>query len=466
MSTIVVGGVLLPTDPGERSSSRRLATALRRGIQDGLLPDGSVLPPSRALAAELGCSRWLVTEVYGQLVAEGYLVATVGSGTRVRTPAPAATGARQGGPVRTPGRPRFDLSPGVADLRAFPRTQWAAAYRRAVLELPTDSLAGQTLSDSIPARTVITGYLERTRQVRETPAQLVMTTGASAAVGWLARLLATLGHRTVAVEDPSWPGLREAAARNGLRPVPVGVDEEGLRVEELSGRRLRGTRAVIATPAHQFPVGVALSPERRRALVEWAERVDGVVVEDDYDAEFRYDRRPVSSLQGMAPDRVVLVGSLSKSLGPVVALGWAVVPQWLLGRMLLDDLARSVWPGPFTIEAFAGLVDGGAYERHLRTSRLRLRRRRAALLEAVAELLPGCVPGGVAAGMHVPLTLPAGTDAAAVVARARESGVGVADLARYRVRPASGAGLVLGFGNLRDGREREAVARLAGALRG
>jgi GntR family transcriptional regulator/MocR family aminotransferase len=437
--------------------------ALRDGVRDGRLAAGTPLPPSRALAAELGCSRWVVTEAYSQLVSEGYLSGTTGSATRVRQLGPASTSAAAPAPAARP-RPRYDLAPGIPDLAAFPRTRWADAYRRAVLGLQTDLLVGRSLLATTAARTTLTDYLRRTRQVREDPTQLSLSTGAGSATAWLARLLVRLGHRRIAVEDPSWPGLRDGARRAGLELVPITVDGDGLCVTELD--RHPDVRLVITTPAHQFPTGVAMAPERRVQLIDWAERVDGLIIEDDYDAEFRYDRRPVSSLQGMAPDRVALVGSVSKSLSPAVELGWVIMPQWLIMRILSDDLDRGTGPSAFTVEAFATMIDTGAYERHLRTMRNRYRRRREALLQAITELLPDCTPSGMAAGLHLMLRLPDGTDPAVVVRRARAADVGVVDAARYRLRPGDHPALVIGFGNLRDGRERQAIALLARAIHG
>jgi len=315
---------------------------------------------------------------------------------------------------------------------------------------------------SLEARTTITDYLRRTRQVQEDPTQLSLSTGASAGAGWLARLLWDIGHRRIAVEDPSWPGLRDAARRAGLELVPIPVDGEGLRVDLLDDHDVR---AVIVTPAHQFPTGVALSAERRIAVIDWARRVDGLIIEDDYDAEFRYDGQPVSSLQGMAPDRVALVGSTSKTLSVAIGLGWVVLPQWLIMRILADDLERNVGPAGFVMDAMGIMIDNGCYERHLRAMRQIYRRRRVAVLAAVTELLPTCVPSGMSAGLHLVLTLPDGVDVDAVVSRARTLEVGVVGMDRYRLGEAAEPALVLGYGNLRSGREREAIGRLGEAVR-
>ncbi|QDP95561.1 PLP-dependent aminotransferase family protein [Microlunatus elymi] len=460
-SIVNVAGLTLDLGSPGQPLIRRLMAALRDGVRDGRLPAGTALPPSRTLATELGCSRWVVTEAYGQLVAEGYLNAAQGSVTTVR----ALGVADDHGPTRRSQpdrRPRFDLAPGVPDLAAFPRARWADCYRRAVLERETGLLGGRSLLSTIDARSVITDYLVRTRQIREDPSQLNLSSGATDAVGWLARLLSAGGHRRIAVEDPSWPGLRDAARRAGLQLVPIEVDGDGLRVDQLDDHRVR---AVICTPAHQFPTGVAMSADRRLALIDWAHRVDGLIIEDDYDAEFRYDRRPVASLQGMAPDRVVLVGSVSKTLSPAVGLGWTVLPQQLIMRILSEDLELRTGPSTFTIDAMAAMISGGWYERHLRAMRLTYRRRREALLAALLELLPEATVRGMPAGLHVVVDLPAGTDVENIVDQAARREVAVAGIGRYRLRsdPAESS-LVLGFGNLRSGRERDAVEILAAVI--
>src|SRR5690606_37110463 len=283
--------------------------------------------------------------------------------------------------------------------------------------------------------------------------------------------LVAAGHTHLLVEDPGWSVLRDVAARAGLTPVPVPVDDAGADVDALVAASARtGARAALLTPAHQFPTGAALAPERREAVVAWARAVDGLVVEDDYDAEFRYDRRPVAALQQLDPDRVLLLGSVSKTMSPAFGVGWTVVPaRWR------EAVARAggTTAGPSTVDqlAFARLVSSGGYDRHLRAARGRYRHRRDAVLAALARELPGAAVTGIAAGMHALLALP-GTpddpapDAAHVVREAARRDVTVADLRRYQVRPAARpTTLVLGYGNLADARVDEAVARLADAVR-
>jgi GntR family transcriptional regulator/MocR family aminotransferase len=493
---------VLDLGAGPGSLHRRLEDAVREAVHLGRVPPGAALPPSRVLADTLGVSRWVVTEAYGQLVAEGFLDSRTGSGTRVpltartdprtetavrgdveprRAGGPGsageATGARAtrtgtgatpsgtGGPPAP--RARYDLGPGVPDLRHVPRAAWVRALREALAEAPDADLAAPDPTGHPTTRAALADYLARARHVRAGGGDVVVTHGADDAMRRVAAALHRAGHRALLVEDPSWSRLRETAAAAGLTPVPVPVDGDGIDVDALlvtAGRT--GARAVLVTPAHQFPTGAALSPVRREALVRWARDVDGLVVEDDYDAEFRYDRRPVAAVQGLAPDRVVLLGSLSKTLSPAFGLGWAVLPPgWR------DAVVDRGGAGPSTLDqlALARFVTSGAYERHLRSARGRFRRRREALVEALGKALPRTVVTGIAAGMHAVVELPDGVEATDVVREAALREVNVAAIERYRATAAGRDGgrdrLVVGYGNLADARVEEAVARLAAAVR-
>ncbi|MGW9167661.1 MocR-like pyridoxine biosynthesis transcription factor PdxR [Agromyces sp. NPDC055658] len=500
---------MLDLGPGPAPLRDRLERAIREAVASGRAPAGAALPPSRALAETLGVSRWVVTEAYGQLVAEGFLEATVGSGTRVparaatsppvepaaairarvvasdegarvsrpddeastpafvttRPPAAAGTTRRPSGLRGEYRRPRFDLGPGVPDLRHVPRTRWAAAVRRALEVLPDAELTVVDRLGHPSARTAVAAYLERSRHAVAAPDDVVITHSATDGMTAVVAGLKAAGHSAIVVEDPSWSKLREVAAAAGLTPVPVPVDGDGIDVEALErAARRTGARAALITPAHQFPMGAALSPSRRDAIVRWARSVDGVLIEDDYDAEFRYDRRPIAALQGLAPDRVVLVGSLSKSMAQVFGLGWALMPPALRERVRLAERPR-----PSTLEqaALAQFIEGGDLERHLRAARGRFRRRRAALLTALGRELPELAVSGIAAGMHAVLALPAGVRASDVSAAAARAELAVADLTRYRASSAHSMpeALVVGYGNLSDAVVDEAVARLARVIR-
>ena len=436
----------------------RLTRALREAIRGGRLRTGSALPPSRLLADELGCSRWVVTQAYGQLAAEGYLSGRVGSATRVRWTG-ATTGPAPAAPAAS-GRDRLDLAPGVPDLRAFPRRAWGDALRRAVVDATAADLGMPPPAGHPVLRAVLAEYLTRARGAATGPEQVVVTTGATDALHRLCRALAADGTTAIAVEDPGLPQLREAAGAAGLAVRPVPVDADGLRVDELRGLPVG---AVLVSPAHQFPTGTVLDPGRRAALTRWARESGGLIVEDDYDAEFRYDHRPVGTLQGTDPERVVLLGSVSKTLSPALRTGWLVLPPRWRARFAALSLTGVTPPVPDQL-ALAGLITTGGYDRHLRRARLTYRHRRESLLAALATHLPRCPLTGAAAGLHLVLHLPAGTDAAAVVSRAAATGLRLTALDRYTTTPAAPA-LVLGYGNLPDPAVEEAVTLLAAAIR-
>ena len=424
-------GVLLElSGPGPKHE--QLARALRTAIRG--LEDGAAVPPSRQLAADLGCSRWVVTQAYAQLVAEGYLDGRTGSATRVRRVGDAVA-AKPPAPVE---RPRYDLAPGLPDLRHFPRQRWADAVRGVLTTVPNTDFGLPDPAGHPRLRATLAGYLRRVRGAA--PGEVLICGGVTDGVTRVCRSLRANGITRLAVEDPGWTRLRRAAAATGMAIDPVPVDGEGLDV----GRIPAGTRAVLVTPAHQFPTGTVLSPRRRAELMAWARDVDGLILEDDYDAEFRYDRRPVGTLQGTDPGRVALFGSVSKTLSPALGLGWAVVPpQWTSpghAPPVLDQLA------------LAAFVESGGYDRHLRAARLRYRARRDRLVDALGPARLS----GVAAGLHLVLHLD--RDATEVVSKARAKGVKVADLDDYRVAPGEPA-LVLGYGNLADNAV-EAAARL------
>ncbi|ARU50819.1 GntR family transcriptional regulator [Cellulosimicrobium cellulans] len=476
----------LGTGPGSRVE--RLERAVRDAVHTGRVPIGAALPPSRQLAESLGVSRWVVTEAYGQLVSEGFLEARTGAATRVSAAAGARPtspgGARSGGrPTNArqcevpplPGRARFDLAPGVPDLRHVPRDAWLRAAREALAASSNDDLGQPAPAGHPHARAVFADHLRRARVVAGPDDAVVLTRGATDGMARVAAALVEAGHTHLLVEDPSWSVLRDVAGRVGLTTVPVPVDHAGADVDALvAASRRTGARAALLTPAHQFPTGAALAPERREAVLAWARAVDGLVVEDDYDAEFRYDRRPVAALQQLDPDRVVLLGSVSKTMSPAFGVGWMVVPaRWRESVMRAAATTHGTTAAPSTVDqlTFARLVASGGYDRHLRAARGRYRRRRDAVLDALSRELPGAAVRGIAAGMHALLTLPGSPDdpapdAAHVVREAARREVTVVDLRRYQVRPADrSTTLVLGYGNLADARVGEAVARLADAVR-
>jgi GntR family transcriptional regulator/MocR family aminotransferase len=449
---------------------RRLEREIRAAVQAGRLPPGAALPSTRALATQLGVSRGLVVETYAQLVAEGYLSARQGAGTVVAAragagiaaPAPAPPVGRES-PPHAPPVPRYDVRSGVPDLSAFPRTAWLAAGARTLRALPDARLGYGDARGAIELREALAAYLGRVRGAIADPERLFVVGGTRQGLMLVWHLLAAAGARRVAIEDPGWRGQHETVIEAGLEPVAVAVDERGLRVEELAGLDVA---AVVLTPAHQFPTGVALAPERRAALLEWARCSDAVIVEDDYDAEYRYDRDPVGALQGMAPERVVYAGSASKTLAPALRLGWLLLPAGLAEpaarRGALADRGEPLL-GQLT---FAALVASGELDRHLRRTRRRYRARRDALVAAVAASLPGATVEGIAAGLHAVVRLPDGCDEAATVQAAAERGIALDGLGSFHRAGASAhPSLVLGYANLTEPAIARGIAELATAVR-
>jgi GntR family transcriptional regulator / MocR family aminotransferase len=456
--------VLIDVDgAGPGPLHERLTRSLRTAIRDGLLPPGSALPASRALAADLGCSRWVVTQAYEQLIAEGYLEARTGSATRVRPieQSPRAV-ARRTPPVAPRQGARFDLAPGLPDLRAFPRQRWAEAVRAQLSTLSYAELGHPAPEGALWLRDVLAAYLRRVRGADAIAADVTICASVTDGVARLCRRLLADGHTKIAVENPGWTRLRQTIAGLGLEPVGIGVDDHGLRVDELAARN--DVRAVLLTPAHQFPTGVVFAPKRRAQLLEWARSVDGLVLEDDYDAEFRYGRRPVGTLQGTEPSHVVLYGSLSKTMSPALGLGWMVTPPQWTERVRAVDVAAP--PPPMLDQlTFAGFLGSGGYDRHLRTARQRYRRRRDALVEELTRQLPGHKLSGAAAGLHLVLELEQGTEPGPILEHAARADLRLVSLDAYRMTPDPEApGLVLGYGNLADNAVVPAVNALRRAI--
>ncbi|MFE1437998.1 PLP-dependent aminotransferase family protein [Streptomyces sp. NPDC058739] len=435
---------LEPAGPGLR---RGLTDALREAVRTGRLAPGTRLPSSRALAADLGIARNTVADAYADLVAEGWLTGRQGSGTRVaeRT-APAAPETLPPPHRRPAAGPAYSLIPGTPDLSSFPRAQWLTAARRALAAAPHDALGYGDPRGRVELRTALAGYLSRARGVRADPDRIVVCAGFADGLRMLAQALRRRGLDTLAVEsyglDTHW-GLVE---REGLRTAPLPLDDHGTVTEGLAAEG-----AVLLTPAHQFPMGLALRSDRRAALVDWARRTGGVILEDDYDGEFRYDRRqPVGALQVLDPDRVAYLGTASKSLAPGLRLGWLVLPRPLVEEVTALGGARSA--GVVEQLTLAEFIASGAYDRHLRAARLRYRRRRDALVAALAERAPQVTVTGIAAGLHAVLRLPPGTERS-VLRAAAWHGLAVHGLSFHRHPAAAGEApdaLVIGYGTPPD----------------
>jgi GntR family transcriptional regulator / MocR family aminotransferase len=434
----------------------QIESRLRGAIRDGSLRPGTALPSTRDLSGQLGVSRKITVDAYAQLAAEGYLAIRQGARPRVADgpfgPEPGARPAPADPPLR------YDFRPSRPDVSSFPREAWARCLREAVMEI---SAADLNYGDAFGVdgfRESLADYLGRVRGVVASPDRVVVTNGYLHGMGLICRTLAARGARRIALEDPSSWEEDEIAARAGLEPVRVPVDDLGLRVDALAAT---DADAVVVTPAHQHPTGVVLAPARRAELVAWLRERHAYAIEDDYDAEYRYDRAPVGALQGLDPDHVIYCGTASKVLAPALRLGWMVVPPALAAplrheRMLTDQ-------GSARIEqlAFARFLARGDLDRHLRRMRLRYRARRDALVAALAHHLPSLGVTGIAAGLHV--TVP--VDNQATIARAaRRAGIGLSTLADYQASGSGAGALILGYSSMSEARIRAGVAELAAVI--
>jgi GntR family transcriptional regulator/MocR family aminotransferase len=459
-----------------------LARQLRLAISDGRLRVGGKLPATRVLAGELSVSRGVVTEAYQRLIEDGHVAGRGRGGTIVvAAPASAPTAARPAPAPATSPPPaalfaavpgadifdslravpaRIDLSPGVPDLAAFPRTAWLRAERSVLAGLsPADFGYGDP--GGTPAlRHAVASWLARTRGIRVDPAEVIIVAGVAQALGLLAQVLLHDGICAVAVEDPGSLGTRQHLLNWQLDTPPIRVDSGGLRVDEL---RASGAAAVLLTPAHQFPTGVVLDGERRRELMRWA-RDGGLIIEDDYDAEHRYDRPPVPALRSMLADHVCYAGSVSKLLAPALRVGWVVPPPKYRGALVAAkrnaDLGNAVLPQL----VLAQLMESGEMERQLRFLRRRHRRRRDAMIEAIGTHLPGAVVHGAAAGLHLMITFDASFADADLAAASLARGVKVQPLSWHSQRPHQ-PGLVLGYAANTPTDISEGVATLGDVLR-
>jgi GntR family transcriptional regulator/MocR family aminotransferase len=448
----------------------RLAAAIRAAIRDGRLPAGAALPPSRMLAVGLSVSRWTVTEAYSQLITEGYLTGKTGSATRVtwsprpgdepsadlarRLPAQAARPSSAAG---------FDLSSYHPDLRAFPRRQWVEAIRAAAETAPFDRLSYSEPGGLPELRAVLAEHLNRSRGASAEPGTICVVMGAGQGMSRLCRALLADGHTAIGMENPGSPRLWQAAQEAGLELAPLPVDDDGLVVDALE--RHPGLRAVCVGAARQIALGCPLGPNRRSALMDWARRVDGLVIEDDYHSEFSYDRPTPPVLQGTARDRVALLGSMSQVLGPTVGIGWVVAPRrWVQAVRAGHEI--QLLPPALNQLALVQLMQSGAYDRHLRASRQRYRARRNALIDALRRHLPEYRVRGAEAGVQLLLELPPGTDVTAILRAAARRGIELCNLYEMQLQPEPlDPGLLVGYGNIKDTAIDGAVAALAEVIR-
>jgi GntR family transcriptional regulator/MocR family aminotransferase len=447
-----ISGVDLHLDLAGTRGRAELERALREAVRTGRLRPGTRLPPSRALGADLRIARNTVAETYGQLVAEGWLVARQGSGTVVAErvalpatrPAPAAPS-----PVA-----RYSLKPGSPDLTSFPRTAWLAAGRRALATAPADAYGYGDPRGRPELRGALADYLARARGVHADAERIVVCAGFTQALGLLCDAVRAAGARTLATEAWCQPATRDLVAARGLRLATVPVDDRGAVPNA-------NADVLLLTPAHQFPIGSVLVAERRTSVVE----TGALVVEDDYDGEFRYDRHPVGALQALAPDRVVYAGTASKTLAPALRLAWLVVPAHLLDGVVAAKELADRQTGVLEQLAMAEFVTSGGYDRHVRRRRLAYRRRRDRLVAALAEHAPAARVTGIAAGLHALVELPPGQSEPSVVAAAARRGLELQGLGEYATGAATHPpALVVGYGTPPDSGFATAVNLLCAVL--
>ena len=451
----------------------QLSGGLREAMSGGLLRPGERLPSSRSLAAQLGVSRTVVTEAFQQLYAEGWLDGRHGSGTYVADHGPLpdlSGGAAAPGVSESPAEGRaegradeprlsrararrlgmVDLRPGVPWVRSHDEAAWRRAWRHAAA-LPLDDDPDPR---GLPRlREELAEHLRRTRGVRVGPENVLVTRGTGNGLDLLAATVLSRDDRA-GLEEPGYQRAHDILASRGAEVVPCRVDRDGLVVDELPA----GLSVVYTTPAHQYPLGGRLPVPRRERLLAWARERGALVVEDDYDAEFRYDVAPLPALYGMDPERVVLLGTLSKTLSPDLGIGWLVAEPALLERVAGTRTRLSDRTGVQAQAATALLLERGDLDRHLRRMRLEYARRRRTLIEHLGPYLTGDT-----AGLHVMLPLPAAA-VARVVSEAAAEGVLVEDTSRASHGEPTVHGLILGYGAAHPADLRRACRVLAGIV--
>jgi GntR family transcriptional regulator/MocR family aminotransferase len=456
--------LLLTVDRGEaRTLGEQIEIQLRRAIQQGQLRAGGRLPSTRDLARQLSVSRRVTVDAYSQLAAEGYLIVQQGAHPRVadgaqRSPSPSAPLT----PLASAPPPRFDFRPARPDVSAFPRRAWARCLREAVTTIADAELIYGDPCGVDELRITLADYLGRARGVAADPVHVVVTSGYIQALGIICRALRATGARRIALEDPSAPEQGPIARRAGLEPVFVPVDEEGLRVDMLEAANVD---AVVVTPAHQHPTGVVLSPYRRAALRDWLRVADAIAVEDDYDAEYRYDRAAVGALQGFEPDRIVYCGSASKTLAPALRMGWLVVPARLHAAVAEEKFLADQGTARIEQHAMAAFISRGELDRHLRRMRLSYRARRDALITALGDAVPGASVHGIAAGLHLTVRLSERHDEQRLRDAAAERRLELSTLSDYRAGAFDDDPvLLLGYSRLNEASIPRAVEELAFVL--
>ncbi|MBB5084790.1 MocR-like pyridoxine biosynthesis transcription factor PdxR [Nonomuraea endophytica] len=444
---------------------RQIGASIRASIRAGRLRSGASLPPTRTLAAGLGVSRGVVVEAYQQLVAEGYLASRSGGYTQVAVALPptAAAGSAPPTPVARRAAFRVDFGYGRTDVSQFPRSAWLRSVRTVLTTTPNDRFAYLDGRGVPELHEALCDYLNRVRGTSAVPGNVVICNGFGQGISLLIQVLVQRGARRIALEDPSSDDdARVLAAAAGLDVVGIPVGPAGVQVDAL---HRADADAVVLTPSHQWPTGGVLSAAARAEVIGWARRRGALVIEDDYDAEYRYDRSPVGAMQGLAPDHVVYCGTASKTLAPGLRLGWMVVPRHLVTDVAAAKVLADRGSPVIDQLTFADFLARGEFDRHLRRMRPVYRRRRDALLDALRTHLPELEPAGIAAGQHVVAWLPPDLDETAVVTAAARHGLGIHGVGPYRIAGPGPGGLIFGYAILGERAITEGVALLATAIR-
>jgi GntR family transcriptional regulator/MocR family aminotransferase len=423
--------LFVPLSRGKGNTlGRQIEAHLRDGIRSGALKPRAILPSTRDLAGQLKISRPIVVDAYAQLASEGFILLKQGARPRVADHLEiTAKVDRACSSIEIP--PRYDFRPAIPDLQSFPRKAWLRATRKALDRMKAKELGYDSRHGTETLRHALAEYLGRVRGVVADPSAIVVTSGYAQSRSLFCRALEMIGGKYLAVENPSYTQWEFAKAAN-LDLVPIDVDENGVDVQLLMKSE---ADAIIVTPTHQSPTGHALSGERRTALLSWLRSRRTFALEDDYDAEFRYDRPPIGALQGLAPERIVYSGTVSKTLAPGVRIGWLVVPKELREAVLFQHRVADHGAPRIDQNALAVLIADGEFDRHLRRVRLVYRKRRDALMSALAKYIPEASVSGIAAGLHAAVALPRGVPEQALAAEAARRGVRFEFMSEYCLGP-------------------------------
>ena len=462
---------------------RQLYTSLRQAILAGAFRAGEKIPSSRELAEQLGISRTVVLLAYDQLLAEGYLVGRQGSGTYVSSAVSAgrSAGSKESAKLRLshfgsaaaeawsrvnyPQRPvrklPYDFASGISDIENFPFEMWRRILLRCARRAPVSDLDYGPAGGNTKLREAICAHLRRSRAVACDASQVIVVNGSQQALDLIARVLIEPGD-CVALEDPSYQGTTEALRAAGARLIPVSVDKDGVSPSKLPAN----ARLAFVTPSHQFPTGVILPLARRVALLDWAKRRNAILIEDDYDGEFRYDGQPLESLQGLDQEgRVIYIGTFSRTVFSTLRIGYLIAPKRLVRAFLAAKWLSDRQTATLEQEALAEFISSGMYERYLRRLRRRNAARRDALLSAIRTYLKDRVKvTGYEAGGHVVLWPQPGISEKVVIERAAAEGVRVYGLSGYHLRRSDRSGIILRYSRMNETQIREGIRRLSAAF--